>query len=65
MLDVNTINALLEFLGRTQLSGNEVPTFVHCTNALHAQRNALMAPPPPAPLTAPAPRRQTKARKTE
>ncbi len=65
MLDANNIHLILEFLGRTSLSGNEVPAFVQCTNALHAERARLMAPPdlaPPAPVR---PRRSAKARTPE
>lgn len=47
MLDVKTIDVLLQFLGRATLAGNEVPAFVQATNALHQTRQELVDQPAP------------------
>ena len=42
-MDLRAIELALTFLGRAQLTGNEVPDFVHATNALHAERSEIVA----------------------
>ena len=42
MLDIQTIDTALHFLGRADLKGNEVPDFVRTTNALHQERAQLI-----------------------
>jgi hypothetical protein len=56
MLDIQTIENALLFLGRAQLTGNEVPAFVQVSNALTDHRLQLIAQS--AAATAPSPAEQ-------
>ena len=49
MLEVQHLEALLIFLGRTHMDAKEVPMFVDCTNRLQAMRQAMINPDPPRP----------------
>lgn len=48
-LDHRIIQAALHFLGRAQITGNEVPDFVAVTNALSTELTIAQLPKQPAP----------------
>lgn len=54
-MDLQTIELALQFLGRAQLTGSEVPAFCQVHNALMAMRAQLMSaslsPQPAEPST--------------
>lgn len=54
MLDLVTVENVLQFLGRVPLRGDEVPVFVNATNALHVERQTLMLQAAASPDSAPA-----------
>lgn len=60
MLDVQTIENILTFLGRTTLQGNEVPAFVQASNALQQARAEQISAA--LPTQAPAPAKPQKAK---
>lgn len=71
MIDQQVIEIALKFMGRAQMTGNEVPEFVHASNALHAQHAHIVASaqrpstmPPPTEDAAPLPVSPRKPRKS-
>ena len=62
MLDLQTTEHALTFLGRASLTGDEVPAFVRVSNALQQHRAALLSAQmePPLPPSKP---RSTRAKK--